>query len=862
MTGAEPVPDAPHRETAFERLIGRARLVLVFERLWPPLVLAAAILASFVALSWLGLWLILPVWSRIVGLVLVAAGLCCTAVLGWRAIVVKRRDILGRLDRDSGRSHRPISSAEDRLADPAPDPVTLALWEAHRRRLSEAVGAVKIRPPSPRLVDRDRFAIRAVALLTLIVAAFVAGSDKEGRLAAAFDWRGGTDAHAAGFRLDAWIDPPPYTGRAPVLLSGPNGAALPAGTGTIDAPVRSTVVVRSSGDGKVEIAADGGLKPVEVPAKAKAEGTGGLGIAEARFTLTGDGKLQVGRDGASIAGFALHAIPDRPPTIAMTKPPKANLRGSVTLSYKIDDDYGVVGAAADFSQPMLDGKPITGRTLVEPPKMPLGLPNGARGLGDGATTTDLSSHPWAGAEVTAVLSARDEGGDVGRSTPFTLRLPTRPFHKPLAKALVEQRRNLVLDPDHRDKVKTALEALTIAPDLFGVTPAVFLGLQAAQNRLDDAKGDADLLGVADLLWSMALTIEDGDLSQTERDLRALQRELRDAIVRNAPPEEIAKLADALRQQLDKMLAEMAQNNAGRPPNQGPNPQGTKTITPQDLQNLLDRMERSAKNGDMAEAQSLLDQLQNILENLRSAHGDPSGGRNGKMNQSMGVLDRMMRDQQALRDNTFKRGNQQQRLRPPEMDDDPESRPGDQPQAGQDNQDGDPQAGNDDSNKDLEGQQQALRQQLQQMQKQMRDLGLDGEKGFDDAERAMKDAENALGQGKPGGDRAVEAQGRALQGLQQGARGLQKQMAQGQGGGEGEQQGVEGMGRADGTGEQTGTDPLGRDRNGHLDAQHGLDSGEGLAERARQVLEELRRRLGDRLRPQDEQDYLERLLKRY
>jgi hypothetical protein len=33
------------------------------------------------------------------------------------------------------------------------------------------------------------------------------------------------------------------------------------------------------------------------------------------------------------------------------------------------------------------------------------------------------------------------------------------------------------------------------------------------------------------------------------------------------------------------------------------------------------------------------------------------------------------------------------------------------------------------------------------------------------------------------------------------------------------------------------------------------------DRARRVLEELRRRLGDAMRPQDELDYLERLLKR-
>ena len=45
-------------------------------------------------------------------------------------------------------------------------------------------------------------------------------------------------------------------------------------------------------------------------------------------------------------------------------------------------------------------------------------------------------------------------------------------------------------------------------------------------------------------------------------------------------------------------------------------------------------------------------------------------------------------------------------------------------------------------------------------------------------------------------------------------------------------------------------------------QNGREVGPGLAARAQQVLEELRRRLGDPTRPQEEQDYLERLLKRY
>jgi hypothetical protein len=49
------------------------------------------------------------------------------------------------------------------------------------------------------------------------------------------------------------------------------------------------------------------------------------------------------------------------------------------------------------------------------------------------------------AEVVMTLTARDEGGNEGRNEPFAFRLPERAFTKPLAKALVEQRRNLALD---------------------------------------------------------------------------------------------------------------------------------------------------------------------------------------------------------------------------------------------------------------------------------------------------------------------------------------------------------------------------------------------------------------------------------
>ena len=73
------------------------------------------------------------------------------------------------------------------------------------------------------------------------------------------------------------------------------------------------------------------------------------------------------------------------------------------------------------------------------------LPQARTRSGVGQTTKDLTEHPWAGVDVSMTLAARDEAGNEGRSDPFDMQLPERPFSKPIARALVEQRRLLALD---------------------------------------------------------------------------------------------------------------------------------------------------------------------------------------------------------------------------------------------------------------------------------------------------------------------------------------------------------------------------------------------------------------------------------
>ena len=220
------------------------------------------------------------------------------------------------------------------------------------------------------------------------------------------------------------------------------------------------------------------------------------------------------------------AIPDQPPKISLAKDPEAQTRGSLALSYKLEDDYGVTGAQATFELKKdsgTNGQPP--RSLYDAPEMPLSLPQGRTKNGVGQTTKDLSSHPWAGASVAMTLVAHDEANNEGKSEPFELQLPERIFTKPVARALVEQRRILALDADAQARVLTALDALTIAPDKFKIESNVYLGLRSIFFQLARAKSDDSLRDVVDRMWDMAVQLEDGNVSDAEQALRNAEERL-------------------------------------------------------------------------------------------------------------------------------------------------------------------------------------------------------------------------------------------------------------------------------------------------------------------------------------------------
>jgi uncharacterized protein (TIGR02302 family) len=808
----------------------------LWERLWPALAALATVGGLFLAFSWAGLWLALPPLARAIGLfvfVVAAAGAALPLVILRLPSIY---DGLRRLDRSSGETHRPATAVADHIAANSQDPVAQALWRAHVEHALLSARKFKAGWPTPRLSLRDPMAFRALVLILVVASFFAAGGERFKRIAAAFDWHG--VVAPANFRIDAWITPPVYTARPPVMLQGLRPGDTAQATAPVAVPAGSQLVIRATGKVNFEIVRHGGLE--DAPAEARAPLP--AGTEERRLIIKGDGSAAVHGVLGSDLVWNFTAIPDRAPTIELTKDPERQARGALRLDYKMDDDYGVVEAKATFALKDGESSDKPRHPLFTAPDYALTLPQARTRSGAAQTTHDLTEHAWAGADVVMTLTARDEAGNEGRSQPRELTLPQRIFVKPLARALIEQRRNLALDAETKPLVLTALDALSIAPERFTPESGTFLGLRSIYHDLEYAKSDDALREVVARLWDMAVQLEDGNVSQAEQALRQAQEALRQALERGASEEEIKKLMEQLRAAMDKFLQALAEELRKNPQQLArPLDRNTRTLSQQDLKSMLDRLEQMARSGNKDAARQLLDQLQSMLENLQMARPGASGNDDGDddMMSALDELGDVIRKQQQLRDKTFRQGQDSRRDR----------------QRGQQGQN---QMG------DLRQDQQGLRDRLNKLLEQLKQhgLGQPGQQGegnemgqLGDAGEAMGQAEGQLGEGDA--DNAVDSQGRALDAMRKGAQGLAQSMQQ-QGMGPGPN-GRPGRGQARA---QQDTDPLGRPLRGR---DYGDDvtvkvPGEIDAQRARRILEELRKRFGEGFRPQLELDYIERLLK--
>lgn len=817
--------------------------ILLFEQVWPRVLPALCIAALFVAVSWFGLFRLVPDWLRIVALIAFAA-LFVGSFFTFRGLHwPKRPQALQRLETDNRIVHQALAAQSDRLEQG--DAFARSLWRRHQARMAEQVAAIRLaapRPPTPKL---DPFGIRVFVALLFVTAFGYSYSNQSGLVGDAFHSHV-KQAEIAGIRVDAWVTPPEYTGKAPIFLTG-NTTGLPE---IITVPKGSEMLVRIvGGTGMEEVLfqspdADIAMPPVEDPKTANQE----LDARSFRYNPDGNGTLIIkqGQDVAESWRFELTA--DEPPVIAFDGRPSRAVNGALEISFTVNDDYGAEKAYAEIlpvTPQSPDANPLYGL-----PEYALTLPRSGARERKGRESRNLTEHPMAGMQVHITLVAEDSVGQTGRSETIEMELPGRYFNNLLAGAVAEQRQVLALDTNRLDRVFDLNDAITFAPEETIRNSTHYLLIRSARTRLKQSYNDDMYRDSADYLWDIAIGIEDGNLSFAERRLRDAQRALSEALENGASDEAIQALMDELREAMQEFMQALAQNmQRNQESAQIPQSDLQNMLRSEDLNRMLDQIENLAQSGARDQAQQMLSELQRMMNNLQTGQQRQAQGDN-PMRQQMDKLGELMQRQQQLMEETFDLEQALRERRRQQFFQDENRQEGqNQPEAG------DPMTEEElrQALRDLKEQQQALQQQLGEMQEALEGMGMPQNEGFNEAGEAMGEAGDALGEGE--GETAVGEQGRALQALRDGAQSMMNQMRQAMG------QNPGGPNNGPGSRNPTQLDPLGRPR-----ANTGPDFGDNVKvpeeadiQRARRILEAIRERLGDAFRPEMERFYLERLL---
>ncbi|MCF6368771.1 TIGR02302 family protein [Rhizobium halophilum] len=864
------------RQVAWKRSL--ARLVLFLERLAPRLLPSLTVVALFLSAAWLGFFrtdLDLLRWALTAAFVLTfLASLLPLARTRWPSAGEADR----LLEERNQLQHQPVAVQED---EPAFDtPFGRALWKEHQARMAERIAALDAGLPRPDIARHDRLALRAIPALLVVAAFGFSFSNGAGRISDVLRSAATASSTNPDLRIDAWLTPPSYTGRAPVFLTG--GEAETASE--VRVPQNSELTVRvTGGEGEEAVifsaTEDDSSQPLiseeALAASASTEASQPAPTQNAPnpgqpapprtylLKVAESGELTV--NGRS---WTFDVIPDTAPEMAFKGQPKRAVNGALEIGFAGKDDYGLQEAHA-LIEPV--ETPAPGATpLYPPPEFRLDLPRRNPRNPEGVTSRNLTEHPLAGKRVRITLVATDGAGQTGKSPAHEMVLPGRPFSEPLAAAVAEQRQVFSLDTRQMPRAIELNEVLALRPDETIPNLSHFLLIRSALGRMELARGEEQLKQTADYLWEIALGIEDGDLSAAEKRLRDAQNALNEALENGASDEEIAELMKELREAMQEFMSELAQRLQNSPRMQQ-NMQAENVIRQRDLQNMMDQIENLARSGNRDAAQQMLSELQRMMNNLqagRMPQGQQGQQQNSQMREQIDKLGEIMQEQQRLMDETFQLD---QALRDRMQRGDP-GQQGEQPyEQGQQGQQGQPQQGQQgqqgsptdqmtaeqlrEALKNLRAQQEGLGKQLQELQQGLKDLGMQPGEGFGEAEREMGNAGEALGEGQ--GEQAVEGQGNALNALRQGAQNMMQQMMQAmqQGQGQGEGQGEVSQGN------QNGRDPLGRPR-----ATAGPDFGDQVkvpdeidVQRAREILEAIRERLGNALSGEAERRYLERLL---
>ena len=810
-------------------------------------------------------------------LIVFVAGLLILGILGWaRYAPPSRADAVRALDGQS--DLRPLATLSDRPS--RPDASGVSLWRAHETRLTDAARRLNVPGFGAEWKAFDPLYLRYIIPALLAVAFLVTWNTAGERIQRAVSPDIGSLFGAETIRIEAWITPPPHTGRPPIFLQDVNEP--------VRVPAGSEITVRAQAPSAPKLIIEAGDNDQHLRFETTPEGA-----FEARAIIEADSDVSVAWWGKR-AGWIVRASPDAPPEVEWVSEPELAPNDKTEFGWKVSDDYGVESLELVFSRADGNGAPDTVGV-----QMPAISPKDA----EDTTSIDLTRHRWAGLETEIRLRATDGAGQTGLSEPVNFVIPEKLLLQPLARAIQDIRVTILREDGAYDEMPASsealtagavftaatrrigyaphgirrasrmLEAVTYKPAYYFEDVSIYLGLRHVDAILQSAVSTDEADTTEPILWSLALRAEYGSAADALRALQAAREALEEALRDGASEAEIKRRLEAFRQAAQNYLAarmaEALANGLEAPPDDTDSAQqgGGQGLGGSDFADMLDALSDLTETGATDQARQLLADITSMLENLQFQQGSGSGdGLPGMPGQQQGENEEDTPQEERELSETLRELSDLLREQRELNDDTLAEQRGEGPRTG--NESGQSRQGEDGQDSGSEGNSLADRQDgLGDRVEEFADrLGRGGgededgegrggiageldEDAIEAIERAQRRAAEALRDGNS--IRAQRNQDEATESLRELGQSLAGQL---------DDLRRERLGDEYGGGSNE-TDPFGRPLGGVADGRDVNIPDETERQRAKDILEELRRRYGT-TPDEDERNYLERLLDRF
>lgn len=793
--------------------LGWSFFTLLLERCWNSFWPLATVLAFYGGLSLTQTVLMFGNTGHIVLLgAFTAVAAFAGLYLGAPFRLPRRRDVERHIEIESGLRHRPLEMLHDH-------PVTGSSADAKKlfilaqQAQKKHWRALKIWRPRPDVARRDPFGLRHAALLFLVIGIVVAQQDIWYRLEKSVRPDISIRLPGKTVALDIWAQPPAYTGFAPVFLSTAQLGRTTENAARV--PIGSILKIRIGGTTSTPRLDYADKKYTLIQAEDKS--------FTLEIPLTQSGVVDLGLGWfRSLGSWPIEVIPDQPPSANILLV-TATDRAGTKINFDARDDYGIKSLTATVEPAEGTAHTNWQETIIFP--VPF-IRNATADMQN--HTENLAAHPMAGTAVKMTLTAEDDAGNITTSAPEYFVLPERAFENPVAARLNLERKRLMYfnNPISRRISAQILADIANRPHYFDHDTVVFLGLVIAVKRLGYDGDLAAVASVRDLLWNLALRVEEGGLAQAREELAEALQKLNQAL--NNPDvseeqlqalmEDVNKKLKTYLQAMANQMRQLAEQNTGQ---ERLAPElSQKIMERMDMESLLDQMRNMSDEDARRHMQEMMERLRQAIENATPEDIQRMQQQQQQMAKALNELQDLIHAQQELVDQANKSDGAQEDLK--EL--------------------GEKQGGNRDMLDNI-GHSMAKSMPRPDSMNEAGDL-------MDQAQKSFQS-----GQLEEGGAQAKAALDKLQEGMEQALQHMAEQMKQiviSFGGGRGRQQGQQG----DCPPEER--DPLGNCPGGDNTNNIKIPD-EKERRRVQEIIRELRGRSNNWERPKIERDYIDRLL---